>query len=111
MRFLYDLANANRDGLIHSRYNISDHIHVEKDVAPFGDDAIKEIRVGCYCQGDDAKAIFEMRRKGRFPNAKLYVTSVHPDRYEIQYKEVQDLELLNCQKLFKPSSWRGRTGQ
>lgn len=108
VRFLYDLATDNRDGLIRSAFDISCHERLEKDVAPFGDEAIKEIRVGCYCPPDCAEAIFEMRRRGRFPNARLYVTSLHADQYQIDFREVTDLELLNCQKLFRPGSWRGR---
>jgi hypothetical protein len=109
LRFLYDLTTENRDGLIRSVFNISCHERLEKDVSPFGDEAIKEIRVGCYCPPDCAETIFEMRRQGRFPNAKLYVTSLHADQYEIDFRGVSDLELLNCQKFFRPSSWRGRT--
>ncbi|MCF7789450.1 MAG: DUF2971 domain-containing protein [Prosthecobacter sp.] len=109
IRFVYDLATANRGGLIRARFDSDFHKPTERDLAPFGDEAIQEIRVGCYCQPAHARELFKMRQEGRFSGARFYITSLNEDQYEIDFTSVDELSLLNSQAYFRPSSWRGRS--
>jgi hypothetical protein len=109
IRFVYDLTKANRGGLIRARIGNGCHKFIERDVACFGDEAIREIRVGFYCQPAHAQALFELRQKGRFPDAKFYITSLNEDQYEIDFTSADGLAMLNSQAHFRPSTWRGRS--
>jgi hypothetical protein len=104
IRFVFDLATANRGGLLRVRFGSDCHKAIERDLAPFGDEAIQEIRVGCYCQPTHAQALFKMRRGGRFPDAKFYITSLNADQYEIDFASADELSMLNSQVLFRTSS-------
>jgi hypothetical protein len=109
VRFVYDLGVENRCGLMRVAYVNDCQELVEKDVAPFSDETIKEIRVGCFCSPVHARALFKMRSRGRFPNAKVYITSLNAEHYEIDSTEVSDLSMLDSQAFFRPSSWIGRS--
>lgn len=108
LRFLYDLHSPNRCGLTRRKLSTACKADIEKDVVHFADEAVREIRLGCYCPPKQANELFALLTAGRFPHARLYMTELHQFEFKITFREVTKNEMLNGYILAKPGTWRGR---
>lgn len=108
LRFVYDLHDLNRSGLKREKVSTKCKPDIEKDVAHFTDEAIQEIKLGCYCPPEEAKALFAMLSAGRFPHARLYMTELHHHEFKIRFRELHKNQLYNCYVSAIPGTWRGR---